>query len=710
MATTRHGDNIASTHGPARFSNREISWLDFGQRLLELAATPSMPLLERVKFLAILSEGLDELFEVRVAGLEDQLAAGVTTTSPDGLRPSEQLALVRGRVAELVHQQSQLFLHEIVPALAAAGVSLSDWSSLDEQDREHLVEVFHREIFPVLTPLAVDPGHPFPYISNLSLNLVVAVMDPATGRHRMARVKVPPLLPRFVVLPDHERFVPIEQVIAAHLGTLFPGRLVGEPVTFRVTRNAALALEAEGADDLLAAVELELQRRRFGRAVRLEIDWRASDEVRQLLVSELDVPEAGVFPVEAPIDLGGLWAVFALDRPDLHEAAWTPTTPPPLATSNDKPVDLFAVLRHGDVLVHHPYDSFATSVEAFVSQAAADPDVLAIKQTLYRTSGDSAIVESLVRAAAAGKQVAVLMELQARFDEKTNITWARVLEEAGVHVVYGIVGLKTHSKTTLVLRRERDGIRRYCHVGTGNYNARTARQYEDLGLLTAAPDIGADVGDLFNFLTGFSRHASYRQVVVSPLAFRDWVLDRIVEQTAAGTAGRIVLKVNGLTDPEVIDALYAASHAGVPVELAVRGLCCLRPGVPGLSETISVRSVVGRFLEHSRIFRFGGGDHEGCRPLSLHIGSGDLMERNLDRRIEVIVPVREAELQRRLLGVLDLTFADDTNAWRLGPDGRWLRVAGRQGVKAQELLQRQAVERSRRPRVSERRPLTSGRR
>jgi polyphosphate kinase len=699
-------DQIES-FGYQRFSNRELSRLDFCGRLLDLADDVSVPLLERVKFLAIFAELLDEFFQVRVAGLEDQVAAGVRSRSVDGLRPGEQLKVVSARVRELTARQDRIFLDTVVPALAEAGVRLLDWSSLDDGDRSYLVEVFRRQIFPVLTPLAVDPGHPFPYISNLSLNLVVQVEDPVTSERRIARVKVPPVLPRFVVMPDGERFVPLEQVIAAHLDELFPGMTIGEHESFRVTRNADLTVEEDEADDLLVAVEMELRRRRFGQAVRLEIAAESSAAVRDLLAEELEVSLDEVYVSEAPLALDGLWAVYALDRPDLHEESWTPTTPPVLTPKGNEPIDLFAVLRDRDVLVHHPYDSFATSVEAFVAQAADDPDVLGIKQTLYRTSGDSHIVASLIRAAESGKQVAALVELQARFDEQANIGWARALEEAGVHVVYGLVGLKTHSKTALVLRREEDGIRRYCHVGTGNYNSKTARIYEDLGLLTSDHDIGADVGDLFNFLTGFSRHTGYRQLVVSPVTLRTRILQMIAEQTDAGPAGRIVFKINGLTDPQMIDALYRASCAGVPIDLAVRGLCCLRPGIPALSETIQVRSIVGQFLEHSRIYRFGGMDRgeltrpgavEGNQPLRILIGSADLMERNIDRRIEVLVPIEELDLQERLEEMLELVFSDDTNAWVLGPDRKWRRIPTTRGISVQRRLKERAVERARRRR------------
>ena len=691
--------------GYQRFTNREQSRLDWGSRLLDMAEDDGLPLLERTKFLAIFSELLDEFYQIRVAALEDQVAAGVRTRSVDGLRPGEQLTMIRGRVEELVRRQDHIFLDLIVPALAEAGIVLSDWSALDDDDREHLVEVFQRQIYPILTPLAVDPGHPFPYISNLSLNLVVEVQDPPTGERRIARVKVPPALPRFVVMPDGERFVPLEQVISAHLGSLFPGMTIGHHHAFRVTRNADLALEEDEADDLLVAIEMELRRRRFGKALRLEVEADMGQDLVDLLAGELEVARDGVFRVGAPLDLSGLWGVYALDRPDLHGETWTPMTPPRLAAVAHEPAEFFALLRERDILVHHPYDSFATSVEAFVAQAAADPAVLGIKQTLYRTGGDSPIVASLIDAAENGKQVAAIVELKARFDEEANIGWARALEEAGVHVVYGIVGLKTHSKTALVLRREDDGVRTYCHVGTGNYNSKTARIYEDLGLLTSDPVIGADVGALFNYLTGFSKHADYREILVSPVTVRRRIMAMIEEQADAGSAGRIVMKVNGLTDAAMIDALYRASGAGVQIDLAVRGLCRLRPGIPELSENIRVRSIVGSFLEHSRIYRFGGADVDPAAgpglPLKIYIGSADLMGRNLDRRIEVVVPVHDPELQARLFEVLDLVFADDTNAWELGSDRRWRRVPNTHGVNSQDRLKELARERARRQRDSE---------
>jgi polyphosphate kinase len=686
--------------GPQRFTNREQSRLDFGSRLLDLAEDDGQPLLERTKFLAIFSELLDEFYQIRVAALDDQVAAGVRTRSVDGMRPGEQLTMIRGRVEELVHREDRIFLDQIVPALADAGIRLSSWSSLDDEDRDHLVEVYQRQIYPVLTPLAVDPGHPFPYISNLSLNLVVEVQHPYSGERRIARVKVPPALPRFVVMPDGERFVPLEQLIAAHLDSLFPGMIIGSHYAFRVTRNADLALEEDEADDLLLAIETELRKRRFGEPLRLEIEADTRQDIADLLVSALEVGRDGVFRVSAPLDLSGLWGVYALDRPDLHGETWTPMTPPRLAAAAHDPTEFFALLRERDVLVHHPYDSFATSVEAFVAQAADDPAVLGIKQTLYRTGGDSPIVSSLIRAAENGKQVAAIVELKARFDEEANIGWARALEEVGVHVVYGVLGLKTHSKTALVLRREEDDVRHYCHVGTGNYNSKTARIYEDLGLLTADREIGADVGELFNYLTGFSLHADYRQILVSPVTVRKRLMAMIEEQADAGPEGRIMLKINGLTDAAMIDALYRASGAGVQIDLAVRGLCRLRPEIPELSENIRVRSIVGSFLEHSRIYRFGGAPVDPAAgpglPLKIFIGSADLMGRNLDRRVEVVVPVHDPELQARLFEVLDLVFADETNAWELGPDRRWRRVRNVHGISSQERLKELARERARR--------------
>jgi polyphosphate kinase len=686
----------ADWEGPNRFLNRELSFLDYIARVLAAAEDDRVPLLERAKFLAIFAEHLDEFFQVRVAALKDQVASGLVPTSPDGMTAVDQLREIRSRVEDLVKRQSSAFLDGVVPALASVGIVLSDWETLDDDDREYLVKVFEERIFPVLTPLAVDPGHPFPYISNLSLNLAVSVRDPETGERRFARLKVPPLLPRFVVMPDGERFVALEQVIAAHLDSLFPGMEIERHHAFRVTRNADLALEEEEADDLLAAIELELRRRRFGQAVRLEVDSRMSDEVRELLMRELELGAADVYVVEGPLQLGGLWAVHDLDRPELKDDIWVGVTQSHLVNVEGGPVDIFAVLRDREVLVHHPYDSFATSVEAFIEQAAADPQVLAMKQTLYRTSGDSPIVKALIKAAEGGKQVAVLVELKARFDEQANIAWAKALEEAGVHVVYGLVGLKTHTKTALVVRDEPEGIRRYCHVGTGNYNSKTARLYEDLGLLSADEDLGADLTELFNFLTGYSRQTEYRKLLVAPVALRQAIVERIKAETKAaadGDGGRIVLKMNNLVDASVIDALYEASKAGVKIDLVVRSICCLRPGVPGLSDNIRVRSIVGRFLEHSRIFAFGQRERRAYL-----LGSADLMPRNLDRRVEAVVPVERAELQDRLQEILDVCLADDTLAWSLRGDGRWDKVPTEKDMNTHARLQELAFERGRRRR------------
>jgi polyphosphate kinase len=704
--------------GERRYINRELSTLDFNRRVLALAASPDQPLLERLKYLAIFSSNTDEFFQVRVAGLKDQQAAGVSGTAPDGLSVADQLTAIRDEVGRLLAWRRQLLYDEVLPSLAQRGIRLSDWDQVDGDDRAWLGAVFEERIFPVLTPLAVDPGHPFPYISNLSLNLAVIVRDPVGGERRFARLKVPPLLPGFLVMPDGERFVPLEQVIAAHLGSLFPGMEIESHHPFRVTRNVDLTLEEDEADDLLIAVEMELRRRRFGRAVRLEVDASITDEVRTLLTRELDLRPDDVYDITGPLDLTGLWAVHDVDRPELKDEPYVSVTPPPFAATPDEPADIFAGIRKGDVLVHHPYDSFAMSVEAFITQAASDPDVLAIKQTLYRTSGDSPVVQALIRAAEAGKQVAALVELKARGDEAANIGWARALERAGVHVVYGLVGLKTHSKTSLVVRQEGDGIRRYCHIGTGNYNSTTARLYEDLGLLTCAPDIGADLTDLFNYLTGYSRRVEYRQLLVAPTGLRPRILELIDREAALGPAGRIVWKLNSLVDREVIDALYAASAAGVRIDVIARSICCLRPEVPGLSDNIRVRSLVGRWLEHSRVYYFGAGADapidgpDGSdeavavsgprRPGrsvpaggEYYIGSADMMERNLDRRVEAVVPM-PAALAPQLRDILDAELTDDVLAWRLGGDGTWSKVATAVGFDAQHYLQESATARDRR--------------
>jgi polyphosphate kinase len=652
-----------------------------------------VPLLERAKFLAIFGQNLDEFFQVRVAGLKDQVAAGVGGSSPDGRTSAQQLLDIRDRLDVLLPRMQATFVDRVAPALAEAGIKLSSWADLDDDDEKFLVETFEERIFPVLTPLAVDPGHPFPYISNLSLNLAVIVRDPDAAMRRFARVKVPSLLPRFVVLPDGERYVPLEQVIAAHLDQLFPGMEIEQHHAFRVTRNTDLDLAEEEADDLLALVEVELKRRRFGRAVRLEIDAAMSDEVQELLQRELDVADEDVYVHTAPLDLGGLWSVHALDRPDLKDPPYQRVTPARLANSEGERADVFDVIRRGDLLVHHPYESFRTTVEEFVRQASADPQVLAIKMTLYRTSGDSPIARSLIRAAERGKQVAVLVELKARFDEGANIEWARQLETAGVHVTYGLIGLKVHSKAALVVRDEAEGLRRYCHVGTGNYNSRTARVYEDLGLLTCDPAIGADLTQLFNELTGYGRNIDYQRLLVAPRLLRDRLNDLIQGEIDAGPGhGRITMKMNSLVDTGMIDELYRASQAGVEIDLIVRGICCLTPGVPGLSETISVRSLVGRYLEHSRIFRFANGNG-ATQPLHL-IGSADLMPRNLDRRVEVLTPVLDPDLQARLDEVLEIELRDDVLAWTVDPDGRWSRAPEGGEVDSQIGLQRLTMDRA----------------
>jgi polyphosphate kinase len=675
---------------PLRFLNRELSWLDFDARVLALAEDPDVPLLERAKFLAIFSQNLDEFFQVRVAGLKDQVAAHVEKRTPDGRTSKEQIAEVRARVESLMADAYRVFYDELVPSLAAEGIVYSPYGELDDDDLKYLDGVFADRIFPVLTPLAVDPGHPFPYISDLSLNLAVVVQDPVEGERRFARVKVPNLLPRFVVMPDGERFVALEEVIAAHFSELFPGMEPGEHFAFRVTRNADLTLEDEEADDLLEAVEVELRRRRFGRAVRLEVDEDCSAEILDLLQRELDLEDGDVYRYRGPLDLGGLWALRGLDRPELVDEKWTPITQARLSPLVDEGISVFAAIREGDILVHHPYESFSSSVEEFIRQASVDPKVLAIKLTLYRTSSDTSIIKSLVRAVERGKQVAALVELKARFDEMKNIGWARQLEKAGVHVVYGLTGLKIHTKTTLVVREEDDGIRRYCHVGTGNYNPKTADLYEDLGLLTCDPAVGSDLTTLFNLLTGFARDPKFEKMLVSPGTVRPGITRLIRQEAALGPEGRIVLKMNSLVDPDIIDELYAASRAGTPVELVVRGICCLRPGVPGLSENIRVRSIVGRYLEHSRIYHFAHGGPDGGP--AYYIGSADLMPRNLDRRVEALVPIEGPSLQARLQEVLDVDLSDDTLAWQLAADSTWQHVAEGEGIDTHRRLQELALE------------------
>jgi polyphosphate kinase len=667
-----------SEDGTRRYLDRELSWLDFNGRVLALAEDRKLPLLERVKFLAIFSRNLDEFFMIRVAGLADRAAAGLGAAATGGLDPHEELGSIRKRADELVLRQTDVFRDEVQPLLADAGVRLHDWAALEKGHRKELGRYFEDQIFPVLTPLSVDPGHPFPYISNLSLNLAIMVRDPQQDERRFARVKVPPLLPRFVRTADGAAFVPLEQVIAAHLDRLFPGMEIELHCPFRVTRNADLSVADEESDDLLATIEMELRRRRFGHAVRLEIQPSMPGEIRDLLVRELDLTPENVYEIDGLLDLDSLWQMYGIDRPDLKDTPWPSVVPPRLAGVEEGTVDIFAVLSEKGVLLQHPYDSFADTVQAFIRQAAVDPHVLAIKQTLYRTSGDSPIVKALIRAAERGKQVAVLVELKARFDEEANIAWARALEQAGVHVVYGLVGLKTHSKTALVVRSEPRGIRRYCHVGTGNYNPSTAKLYEDIGIMTADPDLGADLSDLFNYLTGYSRSTDFRKILTAPLRMRDRIIERI-EEAAAEEGGRIVMKLNALVDERVIDALYAASDAGTEIDLIIRGICRLRPETPGLSERIRVRSVLGRYLEHSRIFAFGNGRDA---PVRYYIGSADMMPRNLDGRVEVLAPVEDPDLAARLQEILDVNLSPSCRAWRLSADGNWILEGGEEDVQA----------------------------
>ena len=679
----------------ARFLNRELSWLQFDERVLAIAEDATLPLLERVKFVAIFTSNLDEFFQVRVAGLHEQVAVEAVGNNADGISPAEQLVAIDAMVRQLTARQATLVHSDLLPALEDEGIAVVGDHQVTPAERAHLDRLFEDLVFPVLTPLAVDPAHPFPYISNLSLNLAVRLRD-TDGDERFARVKIPPVLPRLVALPGdarHARFVPLESIIAARLDRLFPGVEVLDHHTFRVTRNADFEVEEEEADDLLLAIESELSRRRFGRAVRLEIEPAMSDEVRELLVRELEIAERDVHVLPAPLGLSGLMALTDLDRPDLKLPTMTPVTATELATAPGEETDLFAVLRERDVLVHHPYDAFATSVQAFIEQAADDPDVLAIKITLYRTSGPgSPIIRALLDAAEAGKQVVALVELKARFDEEANIVWARALEEAGVHVAYGVVGLKTHTKIALVVRQEGAAVRRYVHLGTGNYNDQTARIYEDLGLLTSDPELGADLSDLFNVLTGYARQPSYRRLVVAPEGFRSRITELIAREAAADD-GHIVIKANALVDPDIIDALYDASQRGTRIELQVRGICALRPGVPGLSERITVRSIVGRFLEHSRIYRFGS----EARGIDRLIGSGDLMPRNLDRRVEALAPVDDPRLAARLDEILEVGRNDDLLAWELGPDSVWRRATARTGVETHATLQERARRRSERP-------------
>jgi polyphosphate kinase len=659
-----------------RFLDRELSWLAFNQRVLEMAEDPNLYLLERVNFLAIFASNLDEFFMVRVAGLKRRIATGLAVTSASGLSPQDVLTQISEEAHRLQERHAKAFIDDIKPQLKDKGVKLVRWAALEESEKSSLSEYFQNQIFPVLTPLAVDPAHPFPYISGLSLNLAVVIRNKATGKEHFARVKVPPLLPRFVRIPGNTgiqdvRYVPLEDIIGEFLGQLFPGMQVLQQHTFRVTRNEDLEVDEDEGENLLVALEKELLRRRFGPPVRLEVANDINPQVLELLIRELDINEEDVYHLPSPLDLTGLFEISGIKRPELHFPPHQVITNRFLKPVEDDTISIFNAMRQRDILLHHPYESFATSVQAFVEEAAADPKVLAIKQTLYRTSGDSPIVDALIAAAEAGKQVLALVEIKARFDEQNNIAWARKLEQAGVHVVYGIVGLKTHCKLALVIRQEGNQLRRYCHIGTGNYNPKTARFYEDYGMLTAREGVGEDLTKLFNQLSGYAPEATFKNLLVSPNGVREGLTERIereIDFKRAGKSAHISLKMNSLVDEQIIDSLYRASNAGVTVDVLVRGMCSLRPGVPGLSENIRVRSVLGRYLEHSRIFSFeGGGDP------AVFIGSADMMHRNLDRRVEALVRLSQPDHIREMKNLFELSMSDEAATWHLAADGTWIR-------------------------------------
>jgi polyphosphate kinase len=676
--------------------NRELSHLEFHARVLELATDESLPLLERVKFCAIFSSNLDEFFQVRVAGLLGQAEAGITVRSADGLTPQQTLARIRERVLDLSGLQSRLWKRDLRPALAAESITVGGIEDLGEKEVAQLEKRFHREIYPVLTPLAVGPGQPFPYISGLSLSLAIFAEDPETGEERFARVKIPEGLPRFIEVGGRGLYVPLEQIIAHFLPTLFPGVTIVERAVFRVTRDADFEV-SDDADDLLEAVETQLRRRRFGDVVRVEVSSSASSEMVARLQSGLGADETQVYRVESPLDLSELLELAALDRPELKSEPWIPAIPPRLAPAQSDPPAIFDEIRRGDLLVHQPYGSFIASFEVFAQAAVRDPNVIAMKTAVYRTSDDSVLVGSLIQASEEGKQSVCLVELKARFDELRNIEWSRALEQAGVHVVYGFPDLKIHAKMTLIVRREGDALRRYAHIGTGNYHAATARLYEDLGVFTADEEITADVADLFNYITGFGRPQKFRKLLVAPFTLRSGLVDEIrgvATAAADGKHARIRLKLNHLVDPKIVEELYAASRAGAKVDIIARSTCALRPGVEGLSENIHVRSIVGRFLEHSRIYSFEAGDR-----VATYIGSPDLMQRNLDHRIEVLVPVENARVRQEVHAILDSALEDDTNAWMLGADGDWTRIVPAKPAKPHShhaTMMRRSLKRARR--------------
>jgi polyphosphate kinase len=667
-----HGDHGPNLHEHSLYFNRELSWLDFNERVLQLAEDERVPLLERVKYCAIYTTNLDEYYMVRVAGLHDQIEAGVDNPGQDGLTPSEAIGGIRARVQELGARLSECFDRELRPALAEHGVRVVSYEDLDQDQRAYVAERFEKVIFPALTPLAVAPGRPFPYISNLSLSLAVLVRDPITDQTVFARVKVPTeILPRFVTIRPGTTLVPLEEVIAHHLGQLFPGMEIVDCDVFRVTRDADLEVSDDAAD-LLQAVEDELRRRRFGEVVRVELGSRCSPQLRAELAALLEMEYEAIYPVKGLLDMGALWQIHRLPgMTELRDPPMVGITHPRLLRHEGERPDVLGAMRDGDLLVHHPYDSFATSVERFVGQAVEDPNVLAIKQTVYRTSDDSPLVPALIDATERGKQAVALVELKARFDERANIHWAKAMEEAGVHVVYGQPALKTHCKCVLVVRREGDGVRNYVHIGTGNYHSTTARLYTDFGLFTTDEQLGADVTDMFNYLTGYGRPLHYRKVLTAPNQLRDGLLEEIERTIAAHSPehpARIAMKMNALVDGRCIRALYEASRAGVKVELNVRGICCLRPGLEGVSENITVVSIIGRLLEHSRIYAF---EREGERRI--YIASADLMPRNLDHRVEMAVPIDSPELQEELMDTLERAFADNQSSWELGEDGVWRR-------------------------------------
>ncbi|BAU64277.1 Polyphosphate kinase [Stanieria sp. NIES-3757] len=701
MTTTKDTTKAIDLNDPKYYFNRELSWVEFNRRVLHEAIDSRTPLLERLKFMAIFSSNLDEFFMVRVAALKQQVEAGVRKLTPDGRTPSQQLQDLSDRLKPLVQQQHQHFEKVLKQELGKQGIYFLDYLDLNQEQRTYLNRLFEENIFPVLTPLAVDPSHPFPYISNLSLNLAVVVKDPETKEELFARIKVPKVLPRFVALPEelrqrqkgkpsHWTGVPLEQIITHNLEYLFPGMNIQECYAFRVTRNADIAVEEDEADDLLLAIEQELHKRRIGgSAVRVELQASTPENVRSTIIEELDLSEQDIYDVEGLLGLGDLMSLMSLPLPELKDTPWNSVLPPRLhrlqeldyLNNNEAGEDFFSLIRESDLLVHHPYHSFSGTVQRFITQAAHDPNVLAIKMTLYRTSGDSPIVKALIAAAENGKQVAVLVELKARFDEENNILWAKKLENAGVHVVYGLVGLKTHTKVVLVVRQEQNKIRRYVHIGTGNYNPKTARIYTDLGLLSCRDDLGADLTDLFNFLTGYSRQKSYRKLLVAPVNLRDRMIAMIhreIEHCQKGGTGRIVAKMNALVDPPVIKALYQASQAGVQIDLIIRGICCLRPGVEKLSENIRIISIIGRFLEHSRIFYFHNGGQE-----EVYIGSADWMTRNLSRRVEAVTPIEEPEIVQDLQEILGIMLADSRQAWELQPDGSYIQRQPGEGIQAQ---------------------------